>query len=460
MLHGSLPASLQQMSASRLSLDSNNLTGLVPRLPINISIFDLSSNSFSGPLPHELIAPRLEVLILENNQIIGTIPSSICQLTRLRRLDLSRNNLTGDVLQCWNGPDNNTSVSRVNSANQFGSVMSILVLSNNDFSGEFPKFLQSTSQLRILDLSYNRFFGTLPEWLPGKMQDLEILRLRSNMFNGHIPSNFTCLSNLRYLDLARNNISGSIPWSLSNLKAMRYASDRDYEYDYVFNGAFDDSMPVITKGQTRDYSFEIYKLLVNLDLSCNNLTGQIPEEIHLLIGLTSMNLSSNQLVGKIPDKIGDLKQLESLDLSRNKFSSEIPSSLSALTSLGYLNLSYNNLSGAIPSGPQLQVLDNQIGIYIGNPGLCGYPLPKSCSASTSNAEQSVNHEDADHISYLYLGMGIGFVVGLWVVFCTMLLRRTWVIAYFQIIDKIYDDVYVWVAITWAHLMKNHDDDAA
>ncbi|KAM3295169.1 hypothetical protein ACQJBY_037811 [Aegilops geniculata] len=335
--------------------------------------------------------------------------------------------------------------------------MSILVLSNNDFSGEF---LQSTSQLRILDLSYNRFFGTLPEWLPGKMQDLEILRLRSNMFNGHIPSNFTCLSNLRYLDLARNNISGSIPWSLSNLKAMIYASDRDYEYDYVFNGAFDDSMPVITKGQTRDYSFEIYKLLVNLDLSCNSLTGHIPDEIHLLIGLTSMNISSNQLIGKIPDKIGDLKQLESLDLSRNKFSGKIPSSLSALTSLSYLNLSYNNLSGEIPSGPQLQALDNQIGIYTGNPGLCGYPLSKNCSTSTTDAKQGVDLEDADHISYLYLGMGIGFVVGLWVVFCTMLLRRTWAIAYFQIIDKLYDKVYVWVAITWARLMRKTHDDAA
>jgi len=46
--------------------------------------------------------------------------------------------------------------------------------------------------------------------------------------------------------------------------------------------------------------------------------------------------------------------------------------------LSHLNLSYNNLSGKIPSGNQLQVLDDQASIYVGNPGLCGPPLTKKC----------------------------------------------------------------------------------
>jgi hypothetical protein len=40
----------------------------------------------------------------------------------------------------------------------------------------------------------------------------------------------------------------------------------------------------------------------------------------------------------------------------------------------------------------------------------------------------------------------------------MLLRRTWAVAYFQIIDKLYDEVYVQVVIAWAHLMKTTHDD--
>ncbi|KAI4998844.1 hypothetical protein ZWY2020_054186 [Hordeum vulgare] len=233
-----------------------------------------------------------------------------------------------------------------------------------------------------------------------------------SLSRGEMSSSLTALQQLRYLDLSGNAFNGtSIP---------------------VFMGS-----------------------LENL-----SLTGDIPEEINLLIGLTNLNLSSNQLIGKIPGQIGDLKQLESLNLSYNELSGEIPSGLSALISLSHLNLSYNNLSGAIPSGQQLQVLDNLNYTYIGNPGLCGYPLSNNCSASTTDAEQSVDHEDADHISYLYLGMGIGFLVGLWVVFLTMLLRRTWTIAYFQVIDKLYDETYVRVAISWARLMKKTHDDTA
>ncbi|KAF7047016.1 hypothetical protein CFC21_055995 [Triticum aestivum] len=455
MLRGSLPANLQHISANRIYLGSNKLAGLVPRLPINISHLNLSSNSFSGSLPSELKAPLLQELLLGNNQITGSIPSSMCKLTGLRRLDLSGNNLTGDVMQCWKESDNNSSVFTLNSTGQFGSSMYSLALSYNALSGEFPKVLQSASQLKFLDLSYNRFFGTLPKWLPEKMPQLQILRMRSNMFSGNIPDNLSCLESLHYLDIARNNLSGTIPLSLSALKAMThkvYTSADDY--------IFEESIPVITKGQTRDYNFKVYRLLVNLDLSCNNLLGHVPEEISLLIELTNLNLSSNQLIGKIPNQIGALKQLESLDLSYNELSGEIPSSLSRLTSLSHLNLSYNNLSGAVPLGQQLQVLDNLNYTYIGNPGLCGYPLSKNCSASSTDAEQSVNHEVTDHISYLYLGMGIGFVVGLWVVFCTMLLRRSWAIAYFQIIDNLYDELYVRVAIAWARLMKKIHKDTA
>ncbi|KAF7047015.1 hypothetical protein CFC21_055994 [Triticum aestivum] len=75
MLRGSLPLNLQHMSTKSLSLGSNNLTGLIPRLlPVNISKLHLSSNSFSGSLPLGLKAPLLEELSLANNQIIGIIP--------------------------------------------------------------------------------------------------------------------------------------------------------------------------------------------------------------------------------------------------------------------------------------------------------------------------------------------------------------------------------------------------
>ncbi|XP_054812545.1 receptor-like protein EIX1 [Prosopis cineraria] len=56
---------------------------------------------------------------------------------------------------------------------------------------------------------------------------------------------------------------------------------------------------------------------------------------------------------------------------------EIPRSLAQLSFLGTLNLSFNNFSRTIPLGTQLQGFDELS--YIGNPELCGAPLPKNCS---------------------------------------------------------------------------------
>ena len=148
--------------------------------------------------------------------------------------------------------------------------------------------------------------------------------------------------------------------------------------------------------------------------------------------------------------------MESLDLSYNKFSGAIPSGLSALTSLSHLNLSYNNLSGAIPSGQQLQALDNQMYIYIGNPGLCGDSVGRNYSEH--DTEES-GLEDINHMPSVYLAMSIGFVVGLWTVFCSMLMKRTWRAAFFQFIDMIYDMIYVQVAVRWAHMMEKIQDGA-
>jgi hypothetical protein len=141
---------------------------------------------------------------------------------------------------------------------------------------------------------------------------------------------------------------------------------RDISYDAFTSQFFFDenelvdyteNFMVLTKGQERLYTGRII-YMVNLDLSCNSLTGGIPAEISALVELKNVNLSWNNFNGKIPDNIGALVQVESLDLSHNELSGEIPSSLSALTSISRLNLSYNNLSGKIPTGNQLQTLED------------------------------------------------------------------------------------------------------
>jgi Leucine-rich repeat (LRR) protein len=157
------------------------------------------------------------------------------------------------------------------------------------------------------------------------------------------------------------------------------------EYDYFTMGPSDDSLTVVTKGQELNYIKNTI-FLMSIDLSNNNIAGPIPQEIGTLVCLINLNLSWNFLSGKIPEHIGNLQSLESLDLSNNHLSGEIPWDLTNLTSLSYMNLSYNNLSGKIPTGNQLDTLntDDPASMYIGNPGLCGHPLPKQCNHRTSH----------------------------------------------------------------------------
>ena len=152
-----------------------------------------------------------------------------------------------------------------------------------------------------------------------------------------------------------------------------------------------------------------------------------------------------------------MQSLASLDLSKNRFSGEIPPSISNLTSLEALNLSYNNLSGRIPSGRQLDTLniDNPSIMYIGNSGLCGPPLQKNCSGNITaiNGRFESSNREFQPLTF-YFGLILGLVAGIWMVFCALLFKKTWRIAYFKLFDKAYDRVYVFVAVKWASYTKN------
>ncbi|KAL9329438.1 hypothetical protein ACSQ67_004441 [Phaseolus vulgaris] len=89
--------------------------------------------------------------------------------------------------------------------------------------------------------------------------------------------------------------------------------------------------------------------LTYIDLSSNNLRGNIPSSITMLDTLQVLILSSNQLKGEIPYSIGDLISLKNLSLDSNSFSGSLPDSLSAIPGLVHLDLSSNQLNGTIPA---------------------------------------------------------------------------------------------------------------
>jgi hypothetical protein len=208
------------------------------------------------------------------------------------------------------------------------------------------------------------------------------------------------------------------------------------------------------KGVELEYT-KILKLVVNMDLSQNNLTGYIPNEITWLTGLHGLNLSINQLKGEIPPLIGDMKSLESLDMSQNQLSGTIPKTMSALNSLGHLNLSHNNISGPIPKDYQFSTF-NDPSIYAYNSYLCGSPLPNMCPGDilhrTSETKGDGDEDEVEKL-WFYFVIALGFTTGLWGVIGTLWFKKNWRHAYFRWVEDVADKIYVAVVIEVPKIKK-------
>jgi len=98
--------------------------------------------------------------------------------------------------------------------------------------------------------------------------------------------------------------------------------------------------------------------LATLDLSYNQIKGQLPDCWKFVDQLLFLDLSNNQLSGKIPISMGTLVKLEALVLRNNSLMGELPSSLQNCKNLLMLDVSENMLTGQIPSwiGESMQQL--------------------------------------------------------------------------------------------------------
>jgi len=300
----------------------------------------LNSNELSGSIPRELgNLSNLTWLRLSSNQLSGSIPRELGNLSNLTRLDLHVNRLTGEI----------------------------------------PSELGKLSNLEVLDLYFNQLSGFIPSEL-GDLSNLKALDLSSNQLSGSIPSELGNLSQLTSLRLHGNQLCGNIPLSLMNLKddqllltscsklvaaatdcaAVSEIPATECEALVAFynstNGAnwLKSTGWNVTNTPCGWYGVEcggghLIKHLTVLSLSSNQLSGSIPRELGNLSHLTELWLYSNQLSGEIPSELGNLSHLTELWLFKNQLSGTIPSELGNLSNLTELDLDFNQLSGSIPS---------------------------------------------------------------------------------------------------------------
>ena len=468
-LHGNIPYSLSLLLNLRnLDISLNHLENLVSdiRWPSQLVYLNLTNNHISGSLPQDISdsLPNVTHLLLGNNLISGLIPDSLCRIDSLYSLDLSGNMLVGEIPNCWSVTQRpgviNLASNKLSGVipNSLGNLPTLawLHLNNNTLHGGSPSSLRNLNQLLILDVGDNHLSGIIPLWMGNIFSSMQILRLRQNRFNGTIPLQLCQLSALQMLDLSNNNLMGQIPHCIENLTGMVSTKNTSFNQPSRYVEWYEQDVRVVMKGRELEYTRNL-KLVVNLDLSNNNLIGSIPDGITSLGALLGLNLSHNHLSGHIPKRIGDMKSLESLDLSHDQLSGAISESITSLTWLNYLNLSYNNFSGPIPKGTQLSTLDDPF-IYAGNPFLCGPPLPNKCFYDHFNGgnEDGEKDDKEDKVEKLwfYSVIALGYFIGFWAVIGSLLLHRSWRLVYFQYVDESTQRINVSLAIHLANFKES------
>ena len=222
---------------------------------------------------------NLKELILNDNQLTGTIPSELGNLSNLQKLLLHNNNFEGDLPEEVNDLDNNE------------NSLEVSLWGNPQFN-----------------------FGSLSGRLLAGMQKVAL-------------SSF-------YLDTDGDNWTNNDNWDtemLSGRYGITTNSDGEITKLILDNNNL--------RGKFPSGLWTFFPSLMHLDLSQNQLNGTIPAELGNLTGLLALNLSDNQLSGAIPAELAALTNMLDLGLGNNQLSCDIPD-LSPL-SLFALNLQNN-----------------------------------------------------------------------------------------------------------------------
>ncbi|KAH0877824.1 hypothetical protein HID58_065218 [Brassica napus] len=323
---------------------------------------DLSYNDLVGEIPSSLgNLNQLTFMSFSSNNLTGHIPSSFANFNKLSHLDLSRNQFSGGdfpliLSNLTSFGLHNLEVFDVKRNSFLGNVPTSLFmipmllgvyLSGNQFEGplDFGN-TSASSKLVSLDLSSNNFHGPIPEDI-FRFLKLETLDLSNNRFIGAISRSMYKLVSLRFLDLSYNKMEGQVPSFLWSLDTLTLSHNYFSSLEeVVVNGIF----KVDLGSNSLQGSFPRWickSTLLLLDLSNNHLSGSIPS--CLMNCTVNILLRNNNLSGFLPDIFTNATEVIYLDVSRNQLMGKLPKSLINCKYMHYLNLKRNKFNDTFPS---------------------------------------------------------------------------------------------------------------
>ncbi|KAL8517288.1 hypothetical protein ACS0TY_015500 [Phlomoides rotata] len=214
------------------------------------------------------------------------------------------------------------------------SFLTGLNLRNNGFRGEIPQENGFLSRLKHLNLTYNMFTGLIPSNI-SNCTDLSVLAVESNQLSGKIPFQLSSLSQLQYLGLGSNNLTGGFPFWIANF------SSRFLGVSLALNN-LQGSIPPEIGVLSGLRIFQVYG---------NQFSGELPSSVYNISSMRYFSVTQNRLHGEIPPDIGlKFPVLEVFAGGVNNFTGRIPDSLSNASGLQVLDFAENRLTGTVPSG--------------------------------------------------------------------------------------------------------------
>ncbi len=343
-LNGAIPSELGALTGLReLRLESNQLNGTIPTelgALTSLENLNLEANQLSGEIPAELgNLTNLQSLYFHDNWLSEEIPARLGDLTNLTELDLSDNNRNDGI--------------------------------NNELSGTIPTELEDLINLQYLLLNNNQLSGEIPAEL-GSLTSLQRLYLNDNQLSGEIPSALVVPTNLQHFYLHNNMLTGSIPTELESIPASRILHEVSLwgnELTFTENselgkridraalrvlyeatgganwGNSDNWLPgsqdLLSFSDWHGVSVNSNGRVSELNLSDNNLDGEIGNELEAPSALETLNLSSNaSLGGTLPVGMTGLTGLVTLNIKCTKI--ERPTDTAFDTWLASINFTDNS----------------------------------------------------------------------------------------------------------------------
>ncbi|KAK1435275.1 hypothetical protein QVD17_01036 [Tagetes erecta] len=342
-----------------LDLSFGDLEGKISPSLVNLTYLthlDLSLNFFDGPIPMFIGSmTQLRHLYLQRNYFNGNIPMFIGSMTHLRYLDLSDNELKGNIPMF------------------IGSITQIrhLGLGLNYFNGTIPMELGNLTKLQVLFLhSLSNCTIENLNWL-SNLSHLESLYMdatslaKANNWVNVIQS----LKKLSYLSLSGCDLSHVMnPYSYSSFNSSSTSSSNivylDLRYNNLNSSMYHWLFP-LTSNKLEELHLDNNKLdgipkylgnlcnLAYLHISQNSMLVKFSDLMANLssgctsVALEDLDVSYNQLTGSLSDNIQNFSSLHDLDLDNNELNESISENVWRLPKLDYQDVSSNSLKSFI-----------------------------------------------------------------------------------------------------------------